>query len=67
MGFEPKDPKEFDFKDIIYEKKDWVATVTINRPKKKNAAPDSKVSAFLPIIPSVIIFIPKAVARLDNK
>ena len=37
MGFEPKDPKEFDFKDIIYEKKDWVATVTINRPKVFNA------------------------------
>ncbi|MFQ6127972.1 MAG: enoyl-CoA hydratase/isomerase family protein [Thermoplasmata archaeon] len=37
MSFEPKDPKEFDFKDITYEKKDWVATVTINRPKVYNA------------------------------
>ena len=37
MSFEPTDPKEFDFKDIIYEKKDWVATVTINRPKVYNA------------------------------
>jgi hypothetical protein len=32
-----KDPSEFDFQDIIYEKKDWVARVTINRPKVYNA------------------------------
>ena len=36
-NFVPKDPKEFDFKEIIYEKKDWKATVTINRPEVYNA------------------------------
>lgn len=30
--FSAIDPKEFNFKDIRYEKKDWVATITINRP-----------------------------------
>ncbi|MBI2841195.1 MAG: enoyl-CoA hydratase/isomerase family protein [Acidobacteria bacterium] len=35
--FEPKSPGEFGFKDIIYEKKDGVARVTINRPKFYNA------------------------------
>ncbi len=30
-------PESFDFKDIIYEKKDWVATVTMNRPDHYNA------------------------------
>ncbi|UCD91805.1 MAG: enoyl-CoA hydratase/isomerase family protein [Methanobacteriota archaeon] len=38
MGnFEPKSAEEFDFKDIIYEKKDYVAKVTINRPQVFNA------------------------------
>jgi len=32
-----KDPETFDFQDIIYEKADWVARVTINRPKVYNA------------------------------
>jgi len=32
-----RDPAEFDFKDIIYEKSDWVARVTINRPHNYNA------------------------------
>jgi len=36
-GFETKPAEEFDFKDILYEKKDWVATVTINRPEVYNA------------------------------
>src|SRR5574337_21317 len=27
----------FQFKDILYEKKDWVARVTINRPKAYNS------------------------------
>ncbi|MFQ6015615.1 MAG: enoyl-CoA hydratase/isomerase family protein [Anaerolineae bacterium] len=35
--FEPKPTESFDFKDIIYQKKDWVATVTINRPQVYNA------------------------------
>lgn len=35
--FRPKDPKDFDFKDIIYEKADWVARVTLNRPDVYNA------------------------------
>lgn len=30
-------PEEFDFKEIIYEKKDWVARITINRPHVYNA------------------------------
>ncbi len=29
--FYGKTPESFGFKEIIYEKKDWVATVTINR------------------------------------
>ncbi|MBI2303912.1 MAG: enoyl-CoA hydratase/isomerase family protein [Chloroflexi bacterium] len=28
---------EFDFRDILYEKKNWVATVTINRPQVYNS------------------------------
>jgi len=35
--FEPKTAEEYGFKDILYEKKDWIATVTINRPKNYNA------------------------------
>jgi 1,4-dihydroxy-2-naphthoyl-CoA synthase len=34
--FTPKDPAEYNFQDIIYEKKDWVAKVIINRPEKFN-------------------------------
>ena len=32
-----RDPESFGFEDIIYEKSDWVATVTINRPHNYNA------------------------------
>ncbi len=32
-----KSPDSFDFKEIIYEKKDGVATITINRPEVYNA------------------------------
>lgn len=37
--FKPKDPKDFDFKEIIYEKNydTWTATVTVNRPEAYNA------------------------------
>lgn len=35
--FKPKAPADFKFKEIIYEKKDWVARVTINRPQVYNA------------------------------
>jgi len=35
--FVGKDPKEFDFKEILYEKKDWVAKISFNRPKAYNA------------------------------
>jgi len=35
--FRPKRPEEFDFKEIIYEKKDWVARITLNRPEVYNA------------------------------
>lgn len=34
--FKPKDPAEYEFKEIIYEKKDWIARVTINRPHVYN-------------------------------
>lgn len=34
---EPKKASDFGFEDIIYTKKDWIATVTINRPKAYNA------------------------------
>lgn len=37
VEFEGRPAEEFDFKDIIYEKKDWVARVTINRPHVYNA------------------------------
>ena len=33
---QPKPVEEFGFKDIIYTKKDWVATITINRPQVYN-------------------------------
>ncbi len=32
-----KPTKEFDFKEIIYEKKEWVARITLNRPHRYNA------------------------------
>ena len=35
--FEPKTPEEYGFKEVIYEKKDWIARITINRPKYYNA------------------------------
>ncbi len=35
--FEPKNAEEYGFKEIIYAKKDWVATITINRPEFYNA------------------------------
>ena len=31
-----KNPKEFDFRNILYEKGDWRATITINRPQVYN-------------------------------
>lgn len=34
--FSPKPAESFDFKYILYEKKDWVARVTINRPDVYN-------------------------------
>ena len=35
--FETKNPESFDFNEIIYDKTDWVATITINRPDVYNA------------------------------
>ena len=35
--FPGRPAEEFDFQEILYEKKDYVATVTINRPKAYNA------------------------------
>ncbi len=34
---DPRAPATFEFRDITYEKRDWVATVTINRPQAYNA------------------------------
>lgn len=33
----PKPAEEFGFKDIVYTKKDWVATITYNRPEVYNS------------------------------
>ncbi len=33
----PRPPESFGFEEILYEKKDWVARVTINRPHAYNA------------------------------
>jgi len=35
--FNPKNPEEFNFSEIVYTKADWVATITINRPEVYNA------------------------------
>ena len=35
-SFQPRPPADFGFAEILYEKKDWVATVTINRPQVYN-------------------------------
>ncbi len=35
--FPPQEPSSFDFKDIQYEKTNWVARITINRPHNYNA------------------------------
>ena len=35
--FPVKSPASFDFREVGYEKKDWVARVTINRPQNYNA------------------------------
>ncbi len=37
QDFQPTPPEKFNFKEILYEKKDWVAKVTINRPEFYNA------------------------------
>ncbi len=38
MGkYSGKSPRSFQFKSILYEKKDWKATITLNRPKVHNA------------------------------
>ena len=36
-NFSGKDPESFGFEEIVYSKRDWVATVTINRPESYNA------------------------------
>lgn len=35
--FNGKDPESFDFQEILYSKRDWVATVTFNRLESYNA------------------------------
>lgn len=38
MGhFNSKPASDFEFQEILYEKADWVATITINRPFNYNA------------------------------
>lgn len=36
-NFPGRDPQSFQFTEILYTKRDWVATVTFNRPDKYNA------------------------------
>lgn len=36
-NFPGRDPESFAFQEILYTKRDWVATVTINRPESYNA------------------------------
>lgn len=35
--FETRPAEDFEFRDILYAKEDWVATITINRPSRFNA------------------------------
>jgi enoyl-CoA hydratase/carnithine racemase len=35
--FEPKPADSYDFQEVLYEKGDWVARITINRPQAYNA------------------------------
>ena len=37
MLFPRKRPEELEFKEVLYTKQDWVATITINRPFNYNA------------------------------
>jgi 6-oxocyclohex-1-ene-1-carbonyl-CoA hydrolase len=36
-NFPPRDPASFSFREVQYEKRDWVARITINRPHNYNA------------------------------
>ncbi len=36
-AIEPRKAEEFEFQEIVYEKKDWLARITINRPQVYNA------------------------------
>ena len=35
--YRPHDPSSFDFQEIMYEKTEWVAKITLNRPQRYNA------------------------------
>jgi len=37
MSIRGRSPAELGFKEVLYEKRDWVATITINRPDRYNA------------------------------
>ena len=36
-SLQPRAAESFTFEDILYDKRDWVARVTINRPQVYNA------------------------------
>lgn len=35
--FPTRSPTSFEFREVGYEKRDWVARITINRPQRYNA------------------------------
>ena len=34
---QPRPPAAYQFQDVLYEKKDWIARITINRPRSYNS------------------------------
>ena len=48
--FETKDSKEFNFSEILYDKSNWIATITINRPEVYNAYSLITLQEMIPLI-----------------
>src|SRR5674476_365839 len=48
--FAPKEAAGFGFKDILYEKKDWVGRITINRPESFNCYTTSTLQELITAI-----------------